>query len=122
RLVRGIVERDVANPVVLTGDAHVNCAADLKADWADPDSATVGAEFVGTSITSGGDGADMTPNGEEWLAANPHLRFFNSQRGYLRCRATADLWTSDYVVVDKVTTPDGTASVRQSLVVEAGRA
>lgn len=122
RLLQGIVERKVANPVVMTGDAHVNCAADLKLDFDEPASPTVGAEFVGTSLTSGQDGSDMTSAGQEWLAANPHLKFYNNQRGYHRCRATATEWTTDFVVVDKVTKPGGTVSVRKSLVVAAGEA
>ena len=40
------------------GDRHQNYAW----DYADPASPTVGSEFVGTSITSGGDGADTTAN------------------------------------------------------------
>jgi phosphodiesterase/alkaline phosphatase D-like protein len=122
RILRGIVERDVSNPVVITGDAHVNCAADLKADFNDPSSATIGSEFLGTSITSGQDGSDMTAGGREWLAANPHLKFFNNQRGYVRCQLTAQQWRSDYLVVDKVTKPGGSVSVRRSFVVEAGKA
>ena len=122
RLLGGIVERRVRNPVVLTGDAHVNCAADLKADFNDPASATISSEFVGTSITSGRNGADMTAGGREWLAANPHLKFFNSQRGYVRCHATEREWRADYLVADRVTTPGGTVSVRRSFVVEDGKA
>ncbi|GAA4206732.1 alkaline phosphatase D family protein [Actinocatenispora rupis] len=121
RLFAGLAERKVRNPVVLSGDAHVHCAADLKADFADPDSATIGAEFLGTSISSGGDGSDLTAAGKEWLAANPHLRFVNSQRGYVRCRVEPAQFRADYVVLDKVTTPGGTASVRRSFVVESGR-
>src|SRR5690242_9257630 len=45
---------DIRNPVVLTGDRHLTMISDLKADFADPGSAVVGAEFVGTSIASGG--------------------------------------------------------------------
>ncbi|MBF8194514.1 alkaline phosphatase D family protein [Nonomuraea sp. K274] len=121
RLWAGITRRKVANPVVITGDAHVNCAAELKADFADPESPAVGVEFLGTSITSGGDGTDTSAGGQEWLAANPHLKFFNNQRGYIRCRVAKDTMRADYVVVDKVTTPGGTASVRKSFVVESGR-
>jgi alkaline phosphatase D len=122
RLFDGITEHKVRNPVVMSGDAHVNCAAELKEDFNDPDSATIAPEFLGTSLTSGQDGADMTAGGREWLAANPHLKFFNNQRGYIRCRVTADEYTTDYVVLDKVTKPGGTASVRTSFVVESGRA
>ncbi|MEU6418077.1 alkaline phosphatase D family protein [Streptomyces spiralis] len=121
RLLHGIVERKVANPIVMSGDAHFNCAADLKADFDDPDSPVVASEFLGTSITSGQDGSDMTTGGKEWLAANPHLKFYNNQRGYVRCRVTPTEWTTDYLVMDKVTRPGGTTSLRASFVVEAGR-
>jgi alkaline phosphatase D len=120
RIFGGIVERGVGNPVVLTGDAHVNCAFNLKQDYNDPDSATIAAEFVGTSITSGGNGSDTSAGGQEWLAANPHLRFFNNQRGYVRCTVSSDLWTADYRVVNRVSTPDGAASTRASFVIEDG--
>ncbi|KRV49105.1 alkaline phosphatase [Wenjunlia vitaminophila] len=121
RLLTGITERRVANPVVMTGDAHVNLASDLRVDFQDPDSPVVASEFVGTSVTSGRDGSDMTEGGREWLAANPHLKFFNNQRGYLRCRVTPTEWTTDYLVVDRVTVPGGTTSLRRSFVIEAGR-
>ena len=47
------------NPIVLTGDIHTHWVNDLKVDFDDP-SAEVGTEFVGTSISSGGDGEDPT--------------------------------------------------------------
>ena len=106
--------------MVLSGDAHVNCGFDLKQDFNDPDSPAVAAEFVGTSISSGGNGADMTPAGQEWLAANPHLRFFNNQRGYVRCRVRPEGWYADYRVVDRVSDPNGSASTRTTLLVEDG--
>ncbi|NRQ38851.1 alkaline phosphatase [Nonomuraea sp. NN258] len=121
RLWAGITERRVANPVVITGDAHVNVASELKADFADPNSPNVGVELLATSITSGGNGTDTSAGGQEWLAANPHLKFFNNQRGYVRCRVAKDTMRADYVVVDKVTTPGGVPSVRKSFVVESGR-
>ncbi|WP_419992360.1 alkaline phosphatase D family protein [Streptomyces boninensis] len=122
RLLDGIAERRVANPVVMSGDAHVNCAAELKADFNDPDSPTIAPEFLGTSLTTGQNGSDMTPGGREWLDANPHLKFFNNQRGYLSCRATRDEWTCDYQVLDQVTKPGGKVSRRASFVVESGKA
>ena len=122
RLLRGIAARRVPNPVVMTGDSHVNCAANLALDFDDPDAPATATEFLGTSVTSGGDGADMTEAGREWLAANPHLKFYNNQRGYLRCHVTPGLWRTDYLVVDRVTEAGGSTSVRASFVVEAGRA
>ncbi len=90
RVLGGIAERGVRNPVVLTGDVHNNRVADLKSDFGDDESEVVATEFVGTSITSGGDGAETTPAGETMLAENPHIKFFNGLRGYVRCSVDRD--------------------------------
>lgn len=121
RILDGIVERHVDNVVILTGDAHNNYAANVKADFYDPDSAVIGAELVGTSISSAGDGADMTPRGKLSLASNPHIKFFNSQRGYVRCDLTRDEWRADFKVVPYVTRTDAPISTRASFVIENGR-
>ncbi|MFB4425581.1 alkaline phosphatase [Streptomyces sp. QL37] len=120
RLLAEADTRGVRNLVVITGDRHQNYAWDLKRDYADPESATVGSEFVGTSITSGGDGADMTPEGERFLATNPHMKFFNCQRGYVRVTVDRERWTSDFRVLPFVTKPGATISTRASVVVEDG--
>ncbi|WP_431907601.1 alkaline phosphatase D family protein [Amycolatopsis thermoflava] len=114
-------DRDVRNLVVITGDRHQNYAWDLKRDYADPGSATVGSEFVGTSITSGGDGADMNTDGTNFLAANPHMKFFNAQRGYVRVNVNRQRWRSDFRVVPYVTKPGAPISTRASYVVEDRR-
>ena len=49
-------EHHIRNPVVLTGDIHSHWANELLTDFDRPDSPPVGVEFVGTSISSGGDG------------------------------------------------------------------
>ena len=115
-------DRGVRNLVVVTGDRHQNYAWDLKQDYADPNSPVVGSEFVGTSISTGGDGSDMTPMGQTLLAANPHMKFFNSQRGYVRVNANSERLQSDFRVVPAVTTPGATVSTRASFVVEDGEA
>jgi alkaline phosphatase D len=108
-----------SNPIVITGDIHSNWVADLKADFNDPASAIVGVEFVGTSITSGGDGSDST--GAAALARNPHIKFYNGRRGYVRAFVTKDTWTSDYRTVPFVTRPDAPVETKASFVVENGR-
>lgn len=40
---------------MLCGDRHLTMVSDLSRDFADPESAVVGAEFVGTSVSSDGD-------------------------------------------------------------------
>ena len=73
---------------MLTGDVHANYAAELKADFDDPLSETIGTEFVATSISSGGDGVDVPANVTVLRGENPHIKFVNTQRGYLVCDLT----------------------------------
>lgn len=122
RLLEALRDRRIANPVVLTGDIHSNWVNDLKPEFYREDSPVVATEFVGTSITSGGDGSDVRPTTAQVLSENPHIRFFNGQRGYVRCTLSQDRWQSDYRVVEKVTAPDSAVSTRASFVVENGRA
>jgi alkaline phosphatase D len=110
-----------SNPIVITGDIHTNWVADLKEDFDQPSSAVVGTELVGTSITSGGDGSDSTENGERALAENPHVKFFNSQRGYVRCTLTPEQLTADYQTLPYVREPGAPIHTRASFVVENGR-
>ena len=117
RITRGWVDAGVRNPVVLTGDVHTHWANDLKLDYTDPTGATVGTELVCTSITSGGDGADTTPEAAAIVAANPHIRFRNGQRGYVRTTFTPGELRADFRIVDAVTTPDAPVSTRASFVV-----
>jgi alkaline phosphatase D len=122
RVLRFLGDARPSNPVVLTGDIHSNWVADLKADFADPRSPVVGTEFVGTSISSGGDGSDTAQAAEGILAENPHVRFYNNQRGYVRCVLTPQQWKSDYRVVPYVSRPGAPIVTRASFVVENGRA
>jgi alkaline phosphatase D len=121
RILGGAAQRKVRNLVAIAGDLHRSVASDLKLDFTDPASATVGAEFVGTSITSGIDGMDLDPGGQTLLNENPHIKFGNFQRGYVSCTITPQRWISDYRVVDKVSVQNGTVSTRAKLLVEDGR-
>lgn len=121
RLFAAIEGARLANPVVLTGDIHQNWAGALKADFDDPKSKTLGVEFVATSISSGGDGAAMTRAGRVGLAKNPHIGYFNNQRGYMRHSVSHRLWQADYRLLDKVTQAGAAVATKASFVVEAGQ-
>jgi alkaline phosphatase D len=121
RLFAAVEDAKLANLVVLTGDIHNNWAGELKKDFDDPRSATLGVEFVATSISSGGDGFDTNDSFKALLAQNPHIKFFNNQRGYVRHVVTSDRWQADFRVLDKVSVGDGHVSTRKSLVVEHGQ-
>lgn len=122
RLLRFFDERRIANPVVLAGDIHSNWCNDLIADFDDLGSKVVATEFVGTSISSGGNGSEIARDAQNVLDENPFVRFYNTQRGYVRCQVTPGEWRSDYQIVPFVTGPGAPLVTRGSFVVEAGRA
>ena len=107
--------------MALTGDIHNNWAGELKANFDDERSATLGVEFIATSATSGGDGSDTRPETPAILAQNPHIRFYNDQRGYMRHVISKDRWQADFRVVERVSVPNEPISTRKSYTVEAGR-
>ena len=121
RVMEFFASRRPSSPVVLTGDIHTNWVNDLRVDYDDPLAPTVGTEFVGTSITSGGDGSDTRDTTIGMLAENPAVKFFNNQRGYVSCDVTPGQWTAHYRVLEYVTRPGSPISTRQSFVVLDGR-
>ena len=122
RVLRHFRDRRVKNPVVITGDIHSNWANELVQDFDRPDGPPVGVEFVGTSISSGGDGAIEPANTKELLAENPFVKYRNNERGYVRCEVTPVAWRTDFRTVPFVERPGAPINTRASFVVESGRA
>ena len=117
--VKRAFEDHAENPVVVTGDIHFNLATEIRA--ADDPSRTVGAEFVGTSVSSRGDGADFPPLAETVFPENENLSYFNDKRGYTRCTVTPDEWTTEYRVLDYVSEPRSPVRTDATFTVRAGR-
>jgi alkaline phosphatase D len=107
--------RGLDNVVVLTGDEHTNYAG-LLHDRDKP----VAVEFVGTSISSDGDGQEMPAYGPQFLADNPQLKFINDQRGYVTCDVTPNEWRTNFMVLDKVSIPNGALRKRATWAVGRG--
>lgn len=114
------------NPVVVTGDVHANYVWDLRTDWdTDSPESVVGTEFVGTSISSNGDGP--AASGGEFTTVcgnhngNHHNHLFSNHRGYVMCELDQELWTSTYRVMDTVLDDEGSARTLTSFVVEHGQ-
>ncbi len=122
RILKFLHDKKIANPVVLTGDIHSNWANDLIADFDGLDGRIVAAEFVGTSISAGGDGFDIFPKIEKLMAANPFVKHRNNRRGYLLCTVDKQQWRTDYRTVDYVRKPGSPIRTAATYVVEAGTA
>jgi hypothetical protein len=103
------------------GFIHSNWVNDLRGDDRKPATPVVATEFVGTSVTSGGNGTPDIDGLDALLAANPGVKFHNRQRGYVSCTVTPRSWTSDYRIVEDVRKPGGPVRTLKSFVVEAGK-
>jgi alkaline phosphatase D len=121
RVLDMVARKRVPNVVALTGDVHSAWVNELKADFLDPRSRTIGTEFVGTSISSGGDGSETASNTTAILAENPHIKYYNGRRGYVCCEVTPDRWRADYRAVPQVTTPGAPIATIASFTVRDGR-
>lgn len=119
RLTQSLQRHQVANPVLLGGDVHENWVGHVKADYERPESASVGVEFCGTSITSRSAGNRQIA---QTLAENPHFIFADSERkGYGVAEFTPQRLTTTLRVVDDVTRRDTQVETLARFVVEAGR-
>jgi alkaline phosphatase D len=122
RLLKFLDTRKPANPVSLAGDVHNNWVNDVRLNGDDPSTPVVATEFVGTSISSTGDGADMSPLLEAMAAENECVRFCNNQRGYVRFDLSRAELRADFRVVEYVSRPGSPISTRASFVVRGGTA
>ncbi|GEL19197.1 alkaline phosphatase D [Pseudonocardia asaccharolytica DSM 44247 = NBRC 16224] len=121
RLVAALRDSRARNSVILTGDMHRHCAAEVKERFDDPASATIAAELVSTSITSEGDGSETEPTTAAILADNPHIRFHHNRRGYLRAAIQDREIRADFRVVPYVSRPGAPVETRASFVIENGQ-
>ncbi|MEX2112168.1 MAG: alkaline phosphatase D family protein [Pirellulales bacterium] len=121
RVLTHLHEHKVKNPVVLTGDIHSNWANELPVDFDNLDGSSVAVEFVGTSISSSGDGSQESERQSSLLSENPFVKFHNRERGYVLCEVTPDNWRSDYRTVEYVSRKGAPLNTRASFVVEAGK-
>ena len=120
-LVQFMADRQIANPVVLTGDIHSNWVNDLRVDDRRFETPVVATEFVGTSLSSSGNGEDLPAVMQSMLAENPFVRFHNQQRGYVLCTITPKSWRSDFRIVPFVDKPGAPVTTRATFVIEAGQ-
>jgi alkaline phosphatase D len=122
RLLRFLGNRKPSNPVILAGDVHNNWVNDIRLDVDDPKTPIVATEFVGTSITSMGDGSDMSPLMKAMASENECVRFANDHRGYVRFDLRPKELHADFRVVEYVSRPGAAIRTRASFVVEDGQA
>ena len=121
KLLKFFHEEKIKNPIVLTGDIHVNWVNDLQLDFEKDDSPLVGTEFVGTSMTSGGNGGNRIEEYERAAAQNDFVQFYNSNRGYVSCELSPKQWVSHFRATPFVEKPGSPVKTVGSYVVEEGQ-
>ncbi len=120
RVLKHFAGKPSLNPVVITGDIHSNWVNDLQVKEQDRKSPVVGTEFVGTSISSGGNGKPNQGTPSQ-MVENPFVRYWSAERGYVSCEVTPERWTSHYRAVPEIAKPGGAVITRKTFVVENGR-
>jgi alkaline phosphatase D len=121
RILSHVMSRGIPNLTVLTGDIHCHWANDLKADWTDPTSQTIGTEYICTSISA--EGAVLVSDFfRDYLnGRNEQVRWFDGRHGgYTGVTVTTQIWTADYYQVDDMRLQDSGVQVINTVVTEAG--
>lgn len=122
RLLGLLAERAPNRNVVLTGDIHSNWVNELHAGFDRPGRPVIGAEFVSTSISSGGDGEAAWQGVPEAMGENPHLKWHTARRGYVLHDVGAQAWQATYREVPYVSRPGAPVTTASAWRVEHGRA
>ena len=121
RLLRFFYERKIPNPVVLTGDIHLNWVNNLQLDFKDPKSPLVGTEWVGTSMSSSGNGGNFIPEYERAAKQTDFVKWYNSNRGYVSCELTKDNWKTFFRATPYVTKKGSPIETKAVFMIEEGK-
>ena len=121
RILAAVAERAANRTVVLTGDIHANWVNELRAGFDRPDRPVVAAEFVGTSIASEGDGAEVNDFTKSRLNELPYVKWHSQRRGYYISDVTEREWRTEYREVPFITRAGAPVSTVSRWRVEHGR-
>ena len=121
RLMTSIAQRAPNRTVAISGDVHSNWVNELRTDFDAPAGKKIGVEFIGTSISSDGDGYDQYPTYERTRGDNPQCLWHNARRGYVMNDVGADEWKASYRIVPFVTKPDAPIQTAAQFVTRNGK-
>jgi alkaline phosphatase D len=119
RLIDFLAERQIRNPVVLSGDIHAFVVSSINRVASNLSSPVVASEFCGTSVSSHALPQQVF---DGWRALNPNLLLARSDyRGYLRLDLTRDRLQTDLVAMESVLEPHAGRRTLASFAVESGK-
>jgi len=118
-LLNAVAERKPKNFISIGGGMHSWWQADIKADFNDPTSDILGADFVTTSITAHSYAYELF---QSLLPDNPHIHFVDDRkRGYSLVDVTPDRWTLQMKEMSSVYQSEAVATTRKAYIVENGK-
>ncbi|MGK9273821.1 alkaline phosphatase D family protein [Williamsia muralis] len=120
RVLDGVRARGIDNLVSIVGDIHRSVVSELKTTYTRPAPA-VGVEIAGTSIASGADGSDSDEGDRQLKAASPHVKFGNSQRGYVLNTLSRSSWEATFRVAESIADPGNTLHTRATITIPSAR-
>lgn len=119
RLYDHIMNNNIRNVVVLTGDIHTSWANDLPLPNYSNGNNSVGVEFVGTSITS--NGFLNLPVVSIISGMNPHIKWADlSQHGYMVLDVNRNRVQNDWYFVSNINTTTYTVGCAKAYLVNEG--
>ena len=120
RLLQHVSDNAVPNVVVLTGDIHFAGVGDLVAPSTGiPEAPVIGAEFVTSSISSGGRVPDSLTG--IVLSLPDIVDVELAHRGWIRHTVTPESWTAEYRIVTDALDPASESTTFRSYAADAGR-
>jgi alkaline phosphatase D len=120
RLIGAIRDKALTNVIVASGDVHKHHAGVVPMREEEPSGPAAAAEYVASSIATGGDGSDIPAGWERVLADNPHTSLLSDRRGYQVFTIDRHQWRTDVVGMERVTTPGGAKMPLATLVTLPG--
>jgi alkaline phosphatase D len=106
-LLTYIVDNDISNVVVLTGDIHTSWAMDLPLSGysASTGANSAGVEFVTTSVTS--PGSPLGFGASVIQSFNPHIKWLDlTKRGYIILDINQQRSQAEWYFMDNINTPN----------------
>jgi alkaline phosphatase D len=123
RLINALQKAQTKNAVFFGGDVHENWVGHVRADYANPRSASIATEFCGTSITSRHHPASNNAGVPERIARNPHFVFADvEKRGYGLADFSAQKLQVSLRTVSDVTSKDASIQTLAQFAVASGKA
>ena len=120
RLIDSMRSTRLNNPIVLGGDVHQNWVGQILSNYAQPDSAAVGVEFCGTSITSRSRATEAELS--RVLRHSPYFIFANAEyRGYGVVVVTQHNLSTTLRAVKNIRDPNSEVMTLARFAVDAGQ-